>query len=78
MAALAAVKFKAKKNSFQAKITQISAVAASPGVTMGIKMVRRVLISPAPSMDAASRTSAGISWKKERIIQTAMGRFMAV
>ena len=33
--ALAAVRFTAKKNSFQAKMTQISAVAAMPGETIG-------------------------------------------
>src|SRR4029078_7507034 len=33
--AFTAVRFTAKKNSFQAKITQISAVAAMPGETRG-------------------------------------------
>ena len=78
VAASTAVRFRAKKNSFQAKITQIRAVEAMPGATMGIRIVRSVVISEAPSISAASRTSRGTSWKNERIIHTAIGRFMAV
>ena len=73
-----AVRLTAKKNSFQAKMKQISAVAASPGATIG-RMIRRISVSsPAPSTRAASRTSSGTSRRNERIIQTAIGRFIDV
>jgi len=78
VAASAAVRLRAKKNSFHAKITQIRAVDAIPGATMGISTTRIVVISDAPSIWAASSTSRGTSWKNERIIHTASGRFMAV
>ena len=78
VAAFAAVRFRAKKNSFHAKITQISAVAAMPGATIGSSTVRIVRSSEAPSIEAASSTSPGTSRKNERIIQTAIGRFIAV
>ena len=57
---------------------QISAVAAMPGEMIGTMMLRSVRIRPAPSMAAASNSSTGMSARKDRIIQTAMGRFIAV
>ena len=76
--ALAAVRLTAKKNSFHAKITQISAVAKMPGETIGRTISRRVRHSGAPSMLACSSSSPGTSRKNERIIHTAMGRFIPV
>ena len=76
--ALAAVRFTAKKNSFHAKITQISPVAKMPGEMMGSTTSRSVRPSEAPSIDAASSSSPGTSRKNERIIHTAIGRFIAV
>ena len=57
---------------------QISAVAAIPGEMIGTMMLRSVRIRPAPSIAAASKSSTGMSARKDRIIQTAIGRFMAV
>ena len=67
----------AKKNSFQAKMMQISALAAIPGMMIG--MITRVIsrYKLAPSMRAASSTSPGTSSMNERSIHTAMGRFIA-
>ena len=70
--------FTAKKNSFQAKMEQISAVAAMPGATTGRMTSVIVRRSGAPSICAASSSSPGTSRKNERIIHTAIGRFMAV
>ena len=68
----------ASSSSFQAKMKQISAVAAIPGEMIGTMMLRSVRIRPAPSIAAASKSSTGMSARKDRIIQTAIGRFMAV
>src|SRR4029450_12315512 len=68
----------ASSSSFQAKIKQISAVAAIPGEMIGTIMLRSVRISPAPSTAAASNSSTGMSDRTDRIIQHAMGRFIAV
>ena len=76
--ALTAVRFTAKKNSFQAKITQISAVAAMPGETSGRITSRTDRHRLAPSRLAASSSSPGTSRKNDRIIQTAIGRFIDV
>src|SRR5690625_600870 len=73
-----AVSFTAKKNSYHAKITQMSAVAAIPGETMGKITSRTEVHVLAPSIPAASISSPGTSRKNERIIQTAIGRFIAV
>src|SRR6201992_4082278 len=78
VAAWVAVMLTAKKNSFQEKIEQISAVAASPGATMGKITSTTVRRSGAPSISAASSSSPGTSRKNERIIHTAIGRFIAV
>src|SRR5215212_4117827 len=75
--AITLVKVLASSSSFQAKMKQISAVAAIPGEMIGTMMLRRVRIRPAPSTAAASNSSTGISARNDRIIQTAMGRFMA-
>src|SRR6266542_1239694 len=78
VAALVAVRLTAKKNSFHAKMKQISAVAASPGAIIG-RMTRRISVkSLAPSTRAASSTSLGNSIRNDLIIHTAMGRFIAV
>ena len=76
--ALTAVMFTAKKNSFQEKITQMSAVAAIPGEMRGRMTSRTAVHRLAPSILAASNSSPGTSRKKERIIHTAIGRFIAV
>jgi len=67
----------ARKNSFQAE-RLISAVAARPGLMIGIITSRSYRTSPGPSTRAASMTSAGTSSRNERIIHTAIGRLMAV
>ena len=68
----------ASSSSFQQKMKQISAVEAIPGMAIGATTLRRVLISPAPSSEAASNSAGGMSARKDRIIQTAIGRFIAV
>ena len=57
---------------------QISAVAAMPGEMIGSTTSRSERQSDAPSMLAASRSSLGTSRKNDRIIHTAIGRFIAV
>ena len=57
VAAWVAVRLTAKKNSFQAKMQQISAVAARPGATTGKITSRTVRRSGAPSISAASSSS---------------------
>lgn len=76
--ACTAVRLTAKKNSFHAKITQISAVAAIPGDTSGRMTSRAERQVLAPSRLAASSSSPGTSRKNDRIIHTATGRFIAV
>ena len=49
-----------------------------PGITTGAITERSVRLSPAPSTEAASSISTGTSERKERIIQTAIGRFVEV
>src|SRR5690606_16047532 len=78
VAAWEAVRFTAKKNSFQEKIMQISAVAAMPGAMIGSITDHRIRSSPAPSTRAASTMATGTSRKNERSIHTAIGRFIAV
>src|SRR5580704_7228858 len=78
VAAWVAVRVTAKKNSFQAKMQQISAVAARPGATTGRITSSTVLRSGATSISDASRSSPGTSRKNDLIIHTAIGRFMAV
>src|SRR5215207_7263933 len=68
----------ANSSSFHAKMKQINAVAAIPGEMIGTMTLRSVRISPAPSIAAASNNSTGMSARNDRIIQTAIGRFMAV
>ena len=41
-------------------------------------MLRMVRIRPAPSIAAASNSSTGVSARKDRIIQAAIGGFIAV
>jgi hypothetical protein len=76
--AMTPVRTRARRSSFQLKMKQISAVAAMPGMATGATILRRVRSRPAPSIWAASSISSGTSARKERIIQTAMGRFMEV
>ena len=61
-----------------AKMKQMSAVAASPGLMIGMIIERSWRGTPAPSTCAASMISAGTSSRNERSIQTAMGRFSDV
>ena len=68
----------ARKNSFQAKITQISAVAAMPGAIIGNRTLVASCHRLAPSTRDASSTSVGTSLMNERSIQTAIGRLIAV
>jgi hypothetical protein len=72
------VRTRAMSSSFHEKMKQISDVAAIPGRTTGPTTRRRVSRSPAPSMAAASRISTGTSARNDRIIQTAIGRFIVV
>src|SRR6185437_11549331 len=71
------VRLSARNNSFQAKMTQISAVDTRPGDTTGMMTSVISLIRPAPSRRAASSISLGTSSMNERIIQIASGRFIA-
>ena len=73
-----AVSTRANSSSFQLKMKQISAVAAIPGMTTGAMTERSVLVRLAPSIWAASSISTGTSARKERIIHTAIGRFIEV
>src|SRR3954447_26830327 len=76
--ALVAVRTRANSSSFQLKMKQISDVAAMPGMTPGATPWRRIRGRLAPSIAAASSISTGTSARNERIIQTAIGRFIAV
>ena len=78
VSATVAVRTRAKSSSFQLKMKQIRAVAAMPGMTTGAITERSVLTSPAPSIAAASSISTGTSDRNERIIHTAIGRFIEV
>src|SRR3954452_5921512 len=78
VSATVAVRTRANSSSFQAKMKQIRAVAAMPGMTTGAITERRVLVRFAPSTWAASSISTGTSDRNERIIHTAMGRFIEV
>src|ERR687897_1704352 len=78
VAAWVAVRVTAKKNSFQANMKQIRAVAARPGAIIGTITLRSSSDRLAPSSRAASSTSLGTSSRNERIIHTAMGRFITV
>ena len=72
------VSTRARRSSFQLKMKQIRAVAAMPGIATGATTFRSVSSRPAPSICAASSISTGTSSRKERIIHTAMGRFIEV
>ena len=72
------VRTRARSSSFQLKMKQIKAVAAMPGIATGAMTLRRMSRRLAPSIWAASSISSGTSARKDRIIQTAMGRFMDV
>ena len=76
--ATVAVSTRANSSSFQLKMKQISDVAAMPGMTTGATTSRSVRMRPAPSIDAASSISTGTSARNERIIHTAIGRFIEV
>jgi hypothetical protein len=69
---------RANMSSFQAKMKQISDVAAIPGAATGMMIRRSTVRSRAPSSSAASMISRGTSARNERIIQTAIGRFIEV
>ena len=73
-----AVRLSAKRNSFQLKMKQMSAVAAMPGTATGPMIRNRMVNSLAPSTWAASMISRGTSCRNERIIHTAIGRFIEV
>src|SRR5918999_4182035 len=73
-----AVSVTARKNSFQAKITQIRAVAAMPGAIIGSITLVDSCHRLAPSTRDASSTSVGTSLMNERSIQTAIGRLIDV
>ena len=47
-------------------------------MTIGAMTRVSVCIRPAPSSEAASNSAGGMSARKDRIIQTAIGRFIAV
>ena len=57
---------------------QISEVAAMPGIAIGATIRRRIVIVLAPSIGAASMIAGGTSARNERIIHTAIGRFIEV
>src|SRR3954453_24099187 len=73
-----AVSVTASRNSFQAKITQISADAAMTGAIIGNSTLVASWRSVAPSTREASSTSVGTPLMNERSIHTAVGRFIAV
>src|SRR5690606_15946913 len=75
--AVTPVRTRANSISFHAKMKQISAVAATPGEMIGMITRRNVIISPAPSSAAASKSAGGMSTRKDRSIHTAIGRFIA-
>src|SRR5205807_9971774 len=70
------VSTRANNISFQEKMKQISEVAATPGNAMGRITRRSKVGSEAPSIAAASTISTGISARNDRIIHTAIGRFI--
>src|SRR4029450_2908169 len=76
--ATVAVRTRAKSSSFQLKMKQINAAAAIPALTTGAVTVRLVVITPAPSIWAASSISTGTSARNDLSIHTAIGRFMTV
>src|SRR5919107_113446 len=78
VSATVAVRTRANSSSFQLKMKQIRAVAAMPGMTTGAITERSVRVRLAPSIEAASSISTGTSDRKERIIHTAIGRFIEV
>ena len=78
MPATVPVSTRASSSSFQLKMKQISAAAAMPGMTTGAMTSRSVRVRLAPSTWAASSISTGTSARKERSIQIAIGRFIAV
>ena len=65
-------------NSFQLKMKQIRLVAAMPGRRDRHDDRHRIRSRPAPSICAASRIATGTSARNERIIHTAIGRFIEV
>ena len=72
------VSTRANSISFQLKMKQISAVAAMPGDVSGMMTRRKMVARPAPSIAAASSVSTGTSARNDRIIHTAIGRFIEV
>src|SRR4029450_5340876 len=78
VAAFVVVRLTARKNSFQAKMKQIRAVAANPGVITGTITERSGRRDDGPSTRAASRISTGISSRNDLSIHTAIGKFIAV
>src|SRR3712207_2477043 len=73
-----AVRLTANMNSFQLKMKQMRLVAAIPGIAIGATIEASTRTIPAPSTCAASRISLGTSARNDRIIQTAIGRFIEV
>src|SRR5882724_11457937 len=77
-AALAAVRLRLQKASFQDRMMASSEVEAMPGSESGSSRWRSSSLGCAPSMRPASRTSRGTSLKKEKSIQQTMGRLTSV
>ena len=73
-----ATRLTAKKNSFQAKIIERNAVAASPGPTIGSRICDHLAEDPGAVDAGGIETSRGTSSKNERSIQIAIGRFIAM
>src|SRR5207245_4616401 len=71
---LALVRLTARRNSFQLKISERSAVAARPGAVSGRAIRVMIRRKTAPSKSEASRISLGMSAENGRIIQIKRGR----
>ena len=67
------VRVKAKKKSFQPKITQNIPATTSPGIELGRITRKNAPIGVQPSIIAISSSSLGIPAKKSIITQTAIG-----
>ena len=70
---------RANSSSFQLKMKQISAVAAMPGMATGATTRSSTVGSARRRRSAAaSSISTGTSARNDRIIHTAIGRFIEV
>ena len=68
----------AKRNSFQAKITQTKKLATKPGLAIGKAIFQNTEKRLHPSTNALFSISNGTARKASRIIHTASGRLKRV